>query len=282
MRIFKVQFLEVIITSLDGNNLRRMNYELGIMNDNKKPRKYDAVLGGNNPPPVDGLVLGGIEGVKRRFDKANSEEEKINLFKEALKYSEAGEDWLFEIASNPMKKAQWFASALLLENKKERYQKKIIEHFTDFFTKSKNSLRWNLWKKEFFYLQLSLEKIDLSSLRLSGFHFNKINLIEANFSNAILVNIDLSEANLSNANFSNAELHSCNLSHANLRYVDFSGAILKNINFRKANFKRAKIEGLNFQDTDVRDANFSLTNYSRANFKGASSKGAKFSKCQSK
>jgi hypothetical protein len=34
------------------------------MNDKeKKPQEYDVVLGGNNPPPVDGLVLGGKEGI---------------------------------------------------------------------------------------------------------------------------------------------------------------------------------------------------------------------------
>lgn len=26
-----------------------------------QPREYDAVLGGQVPPPVDGLVLGGLE-----------------------------------------------------------------------------------------------------------------------------------------------------------------------------------------------------------------------------
>ena len=31
------------------------------MNDElKQPREYDLVFGGNNPPPIDGLVLGGI------------------------------------------------------------------------------------------------------------------------------------------------------------------------------------------------------------------------------
>ena len=37
-----------------------------------QPREYDAVLGGKNPPPVDGVVLGGLEGAKQRF--ASSDE----------------------------------------------------------------------------------------------------------------------------------------------------------------------------------------------------------------
>ncbi len=37
------------------------------MNDkSKQPRQYDLVLGENNPPPTDGLVLGGINGLTLR------------------------------------------------------------------------------------------------------------------------------------------------------------------------------------------------------------------------
>ncbi len=37
------------------------------MAENQQPGKYDAVLGGQSPPPIHGAVLGGIEGVKRRL-----------------------------------------------------------------------------------------------------------------------------------------------------------------------------------------------------------------------
>ena len=33
----------------------------------KRPKEYDLVLGGNNSPPVDGLVLGGKTGILRRL-----------------------------------------------------------------------------------------------------------------------------------------------------------------------------------------------------------------------
>lgn len=32
-----------------------------------QPRVYDVVLGGQAPPPVEGVVLGGLEGVKSRL-----------------------------------------------------------------------------------------------------------------------------------------------------------------------------------------------------------------------
>lgn len=41
-----------------------------------QPREYDAVLGGKTPPPVDGVVLGGLEGVKRRLNSNNIQDLK--------------------------------------------------------------------------------------------------------------------------------------------------------------------------------------------------------------
>lgn len=43
-----------------------MGAECGFyMSENSQnPREYDAVLGGNSPPPIDGAVLGVIEGVR--------------------------------------------------------------------------------------------------------------------------------------------------------------------------------------------------------------------------
>ena len=35
-----------------------------MTNNQNQPREYDAVLGGQSPPPVEGAILGGIEGVK--------------------------------------------------------------------------------------------------------------------------------------------------------------------------------------------------------------------------
>ena len=68
------------------------------MNDeSKQPREYDLVLCGNNPPPTDGLVLGGIEGLKLQFNNAFSEDKKIAILQKALSYGEAGEAWLFDI-----------------------------------------------------------------------------------------------------------------------------------------------------------------------------------------
>jgi len=56
-----------------------------------RPREYDAVLGGKNSPPVNGAVLGGIEGVKLRLTAAD-ELVRVGAVREAMKYGEAGLD----------------------------------------------------------------------------------------------------------------------------------------------------------------------------------------------
>ncbi|RUS95873.1 hypothetical protein DSM106972_088860 [Dulcicalothrix desertica PCC 7102] len=41
--------------------------------NSEEPRKFDAVKGGQVPPPVSGAVLGGIEGLRQRFATGNEQ-----------------------------------------------------------------------------------------------------------------------------------------------------------------------------------------------------------------
>ncbi|MBD1920740.1 STM4015 family protein [Microcoleus sp. FACHB-831] len=60
------------------------------MNNNpNQPREDDAVLGGQAPPPVGGVILGGLEGVKNRL-ASSVVEARIAALSEALKYGEPG------------------------------------------------------------------------------------------------------------------------------------------------------------------------------------------------
>ena len=59
--------------------------------NNQYPREYDAVLGGNSPPPVDGVVLGGIEGLKRRLETGNTQQ-RVDSLDDVVKYGDAGID----------------------------------------------------------------------------------------------------------------------------------------------------------------------------------------------
>ncbi|MEG4105577.1 hypothetical protein [Microcoleus sp. S13_C5] len=56
-----------------------------MMPDNSnQPREYDAVLGGQSQIPIAGAVLGGIAGVKQRFNSP-SIESRIAAVKDAPK-----------------------------------------------------------------------------------------------------------------------------------------------------------------------------------------------------
>ncbi|MDZ7966155.1 MAG: WD40 repeat domain-containing protein [Nostoc sp. DedSLP03] len=60
------------------------------MNNNRnQPREYDAVLGGELPPPVSGVVLGGLEGVQNRL-QSSVLEAQVSALSEALNYGDAG------------------------------------------------------------------------------------------------------------------------------------------------------------------------------------------------
>lgn len=55
-----------------------------------QPRKDDAVLGGKSPPPSEGVILGGIEGVKRRLSSPVIEA-RVAALSEALNYADAAQ-----------------------------------------------------------------------------------------------------------------------------------------------------------------------------------------------
>ncbi|MFB2918763.1 hypothetical protein [Aerosakkonema funiforme] len=63
--------------------------------NSNQPKEYDAVLGGQTPPPMGGVVLGGIEGWRRRF-ATGIIEQKIAVISDALKYGDVGIDLLRE------------------------------------------------------------------------------------------------------------------------------------------------------------------------------------------
>lgn len=85
------------------------------MNNNpEQPREFDVVLGGRNSPPVDSLVLGGIEGVKHRL-KSSDIEVRIAALAEALNYNKQGLDIVIEILQRAPAKLQRLIARLLRE-----------------------------------------------------------------------------------------------------------------------------------------------------------------------
>lgn len=55
----------------------------------RKPREFDAVLGGQVSPPISGAVLGGIEGLHQRFADLQ-EQVRLDALADALSYGNEG------------------------------------------------------------------------------------------------------------------------------------------------------------------------------------------------
>ncbi|MFN6486816.1 MULTISPECIES: STM4015 family protein [unclassified Nostoc] len=93
------------------------------MTDNQnQPRDYDAVLGGQSPPPIDGVVLGGIEGIKRCLSNPVANV-RIAALSEALKYGDAGLDVVRQALQDKSKLVRRFAYRLL----KQRVEPQVIQ-----------------------------------------------------------------------------------------------------------------------------------------------------------
>lgn len=86
-----------------------------MSNKPNQPKSYDLVLGGENPPPINGAVLGGIEGVKRRLESDDIEIKKVALA-EALKYNVFGLDLIIDALQDKSDKIQQAAFNLILKS----------------------------------------------------------------------------------------------------------------------------------------------------------------------
>ncbi|VEP13179.1 conserved hypothetical protein [Hyella patelloides LEGE 07179] len=92
-----------------------------------KPKEYDLVLGGNNPPPVDGAVLGGIEGVKSRLASDNIQSQ-ISALSEAFNYGDVGLDLVIDALSNYRREVRQNADRLL-QQRDEKKAKDAVNNY---------------------------------------------------------------------------------------------------------------------------------------------------------
>lgn len=85
----------------------------------KQPKTYDVVLGGQTPTPMHGAVLGGLAGVKRRFNQHHSQtnpyliEQRLNALKEAPNYGSEGLELVIGALNDPSFQVQQTAYSLL-------------------------------------------------------------------------------------------------------------------------------------------------------------------------
>lgn len=201
-----------------------------------QPQKYDAVLGGKNPPPLTGAVLGGVAGVKHRL-KSNSPEQRVTTIMEALSYGNAGLEVIIQALDDESQQVRDTA-CLLLQTRSAKIS--LLK---------KDVTIWNKWRAHTILLEgtnLDLSAANLSGANLSGFNLLQANLIGANLNGTNLSGTDLQGANLSDANLMGANLSGAMLSGALLSKANLSGAILSEANLIGANLNRANLSGANF------------------------------------
>jgi len=93
------------------------------MNNNpNQPRIYDAVLGGEVPPPVNGVVLGGIGGVKSLLRNSVAEIRCIGIT-QAANYGKEGLDLIIEALNDSSGQVRSLAYNLLEEKVEEPFLK---------------------------------------------------------------------------------------------------------------------------------------------------------------
>jgi phage shock protein A len=83
-----------------------------VLENLDQPKPYDAVRGGQLPPPVGGVVLGGLAGVKHRLSSSVSEH-RIAALTETLNYGDAGLKIIIKICQSETGQVQRAACNLL-------------------------------------------------------------------------------------------------------------------------------------------------------------------------
>lgn len=92
-----------------------------------QPGRYDAVLGGKNPPPVTGAVLGGIEGIKRRLSNPVADV-KIAALSDALNYGDVGLGLVIQALRQENKVIQRSAYKLLRKREEAQVKQALREY----------------------------------------------------------------------------------------------------------------------------------------------------------
>lgn len=98
-------------------------------NNPDRPSDYDAVLGGQNPPPVQGAVLGGIEGVKQRLASPVVEVRKAALA-DLLNYADAGLELAIAALKDTDRQVRRSAYLLLREREEPQVKRALREYKT--------------------------------------------------------------------------------------------------------------------------------------------------------
>ena len=138
------------------------------MNEENQPKKYDLVLGGNNPPPIDGSVLGGIAGIKQRLLSNNIEVTKSAL-SDAIAYEDEGLDLVINALYNTPQEVRQHAVNILRNHQTAKAEQALLDY-------DPNSLfvRFSDWNLKDFNIETYLQDPVDTAYRIDLKQFNKI------------------------------------------------------------------------------------------------------------
>ncbi len=98
-----------------------------MKNNPNQPDKFDAVLGGQAPPPIESAVLGGLVGLKSRL-QTTVIEARVTALSEALNYGEVGLDLLIRALQDKFRQVRHSAH-LLLQQRPEAQVKLALKEY---------------------------------------------------------------------------------------------------------------------------------------------------------
>jgi len=239
------------------------------MSENKQPGKYDAVIGKQPQTPMYGAVVGGIQGLKQRFESVEDVSEKAKILEEALQYEEKGKKFIIDVFKSENKEN--LIAEILLRN--PSYSELIIniifEQQPATILKVGAIKIWNEFREKNIKFIPNLTGANLSNVCLFNTDLSGANLSGADLSSANLKDTNLSSANLFFANLFFADLSGANLSHANLTSSDLTCANLSNANLRSANLRSVDLRSADLSNTNLCGANLESANLNYAKFHSA-------------
>lgn len=98
-----------------------------MAHNSNQPRANDVVLGGQTPTPLNGLVLGGLAGVKRRL-VSPVVAQRVAAVSEALKYGHSGQELLFDALKDESLQVRHAAYLLLQDYEEPKLKQALLDY----------------------------------------------------------------------------------------------------------------------------------------------------------
>ncbi|WP_310485846.1 hypothetical protein [Chamaesiphon sp. VAR_48_metabat_403] len=111
------------------------------------PQESDAVLGGQNPPPINAAILGGLAGAKQRLE-SESIVAKIQALKDTIQYGTDGINLALEALADPNDDVKRFARRLLRDRAGEAGKAALLDREPLSYFTTLADWRWEIYNPE--------------------------------------------------------------------------------------------------------------------------------------